>query len=96
MSLHSLEEKKPKTIQGMNHRDWCTILQLIHKAQTKRDDTKRGRKRGGMDGMMDKIIHESVVWNNLDRLEESIREICFKVNSNDEIKRLTDQMEKES
>lgn len=83
MTLYQQEQKKPKTIQGLNHREWCTILQLIHKAQTKRDDKKRGRKRGGLDGQMDKIIRESAIWIKLDKLEDAVREICFKVNSNE-------------
>lgn len=68
----------PKTIAGLTQRQWQCLIQLVHKAQTKRDDTKRGRKRGGIDGQMDKIIRESVIWDNLDELEEKIRTNCFK------------------
>ena len=57
-------------IQGMNSRQWQDLIVLIHKAQVKE------RKSSGV---MDKIIENAVIWNDLDVLEEKVRNVCFKL-----------------
>lgn len=58
---------KERRIKGMTHREWQDLICLVHKEQT--------RSRGS-NGIMDKIIKKTVIWN-LDELEEKIRKVCF-------------------
>ena len=66
---------KPKMIAGLTYRDWQILIQLIHKYEVNYEDKERGRKSRGM---MDKIIRDSVIWEDIHELEERVRKNCFK------------------
>ncbi len=70
---------KQKTIGGLTKQDWNNMIVLVHKYETAYEDFKRGKKRGGIDGSMDKIIRECPIWQDIQELEEKIRTNCFKL-----------------
>ena len=61
--------KKEKKIQGMTYSQWQDLICLIHKEQCKI------RKSNGI---MDKIIKKTVIWSDLNEMEEKVRTVCFK------------------
>ncbi|KKK85326.1 hypothetical protein LCGC14_2774430 [marine sediment metagenome] len=66
--------KTEKKIKGMTHREWQILIQLIHKFEVNYEDKKRGRKSNSQ---MDKIIRDSVIWENVHELEDKVRKVCF-------------------